>query len=293
MGGKRGHAQLEAARRGSYESRSALAISLSKRWKVEQVAAQKLENHVLSAYVLRVDGVDLGLMRGAVWPEGPDGLKTALLFSLHCDPALPLALAALPLVHHARQTLTSEEIGVQRVMGIAALPGLCQWMVDERAWERVLVETYAPQPSQKEQRDAVEAIANGRFDGAEDPAFDAANGPLKGLALEYAAIEDMDAESTACAAAAFLDFLPARGSTHCSYLLLLLLALGRMSVAGGRLVGIHWMHDKSDEALRAAAGCTASFEFETELIKHVDIDDKLSDHIDHTPHPAEGHPGRW
>ena len=55
--------------------------------------------------------------------------KTALLFSLQCDPAVPLALAAYPLVEHARAVLTSDAVGVERILGIAALPGLCQWMV--------------------------------------------------------------------------------------------------------------------------------------------------------------------
>ena len=54
----------QAARRGSYESRSALATALSKRWTVDQVSAQKMqESHVMAAYALRVDGVDLGLPR--------------------------------------------------------------------------------------------------------------------------------------------------------------------------------------------------------------------------------------
>ena len=57
----------------------------------------------MAAYALRVEGVDLGLMRAAIWPSSmtQDGFKTALLFSLQSDPALPLSLAALPLVHHA------------------------------------------------------------------------------------------------------------------------------------------------------------------------------------------------
>ena len=88
-----------------------------------------------------------------------------------------------------------------------------------------------------EQRAALEAISHGRFDGAADQAFVVAKEPLQGLALEYAALADVDAESSA------------------------------MAVAGGRLVGIHWMHDTRDEALLSAAGCTASFEFETDLIK--------------------------
>jgi hypothetical protein len=68
-----------------------------------------------------------------------------------------------------------------------------------------------------------------------------------------------------------------------------------MALAGGRLVGIHWMYDSSEEALQGAAGCTASYEFETELVKHIDLDDQLADHLPHTPHPAEpeGFPGRW
>ena len=67
--------RMQAARRGSYESRSALATALSKRWTVEQVSAQKMqtpaegqkETHVMAAYALRVEGVDLGLMRAAMW----------------------------------------------------------------------------------------------------------------------------------------------------------------------------------------------------------------------------------
>ena len=42
----------------------------------------------------------------------------------------------------------------------------------------------------------------------------------------YAALDDLEAESSA------------------------------MALAGGRLAGIHWMHDKSREALLAASGCT-------------------------------------
>ena len=66
-----------------------------------------------------------------------------------------------------------------------------------------------------------------------------------------------------------------------------------MALAGGRMVGVHWLHDRSDAALRASVGCTVSFEFETEDVKHIDLDDQLSDHVPRTPHPAEGSPGRW
>ena len=96
-----------------------------------------------------------------------------------------------------------------------------------------------------------------------DATFSAAEHAFRGLALEYAALEDVDAESSA------------------------------MALSGGRLVGIHWMHDASEEALRAAAGCTASYEFNTELVSHIDLDDTIAEHLDPTAHPAEGFPGRW
>jgi len=42
-------------------------------------------------------------------------------------------------------------------------------------------------------------------------------------------------------------------------------ALGRGTVRRSLWLGIHWLHDKSEEAVRAAAGCTASYEFDTPL----------------------------
>ena len=248
--------KLEAARQGNQEVRSALAVALAKRWSVDQVAAKKQDDSVVSTYALRVkqhDGdeqISVGLLRAAIWPEGPDGIKTALLFSLQNDPALPLGLAAYPLIEHARKLLSSESIGVERILGVAALPGLCQWISDERAWERIeekADEEGGEQFSLAQQRSAVEKVALYQ-QRPDDATYDAAKEAFKGLALEYAAMEDIEAESTA------------------------------MALAGGRLVGVHWMHDKSEEALQAAAGCTASYEFDTEEVKHIDLDDKLADH---------------
>ena len=255
--------QLEAARTGSYMSRSALAVHLAKRWKAEQVHAQKKEAHVVATFALRVEGVDLALLRASIWPEGPDSVKTALFFALQSDPAIPLALAAYPLVDYAGRALTSEDIGVERVLGAAALPGLCQWIVDEEAWRRIDESTYVGDVHWVQARSAVEAIAKGEIT-PEDDAYAAAQHAFQGLAMEYAAMEDVDAESTA------------------------------LALSGGRLVGVHWMHDTSKEALRAAAGCTASYEFDTSSVRHIDLDDKLEDHLEGAaPHPAEGHPGRW
>ena len=195
-------------------------------------------------------------------------MRPALLHSLHCDPALPLALAGYPLIVKAFQTLTSDDIGVKRVMGIVPLPGLCQWLTNERSWERVnenATDWHDEAYSWQAQRSAVEAVACGRLirTHAEEDTLAAARRPIEGMALEYAAIEDVDSECTA------------------------------MALAGGRLAGVHWLHDKSEEAIRSAAGCTASFSFDTEDVKHIDLDDRLVDHTPHTPHPAEGSPGRW
>ena len=274
--------QLEAARKAfqqqrktsdgtanAYESRSALAVALSKRWKADQVSAYKSDGNVTANYALRVDDdVELGFLKCTIWPEGPDGFKTALIHSLQCDPALPLALAQYPLVTKAMETLTSEDIGVKRVLGIVPLPGLCAWLVNERAWERVVEGAWHDEAHTWEaQRAAVEAVARGEpLDGQspfDEQTLAAAKLPIEGMALEYAAIEDVDAECTA------------------------------MALARGRLAGIHWLHDKSEEALRSSVGCTASFEFATDDIKHIDIDDEVAVHIVHTPHPAEGNPGRW
>lgn len=234
--------QLEAARQGTEEVRAALAVTLAKRWSVEQVAATKGDTSVGATFALNVlqdDGptVTVGLLRAAIWPEGPDRIKTALLFSPQSDPALPLGLAAYPLIEYARRELTSNAIGAERCLGVAALPGLCQWMRDERAWERIDETWNTGGPGADgsfwiQQRAAVEAVALGD-PRPSDEAYAVARGAFEDLALEYSAIEDVEAESTA------------------------------MALAGGRLAGIHWMHDTSEEALLAAAGCTASYEFDT------------------------------
>lgn len=261
--------QLDEARNGTQEERAAFAVALAKRWDVVQTSAVKQENNVATTFALQVDGNWLGMIRASIWPEGKDGFKTAVLSGLHCDPALPLALAAYPLIQHARDALTQESVGVQRIMSIAALPGLCPWMVEERVWQEAdsLVPDSSGIFSADEQRAAVEAVARGLpiagRKGIDEYTYTAAEAAFKGYALTYAALEDVEEESTA------------------------------MALAGGRLVGIHYRHDKTDEAMRASAGCTASYEFETELVKHIDLDDKIADHVQHTPHPAEGFPGRW
>lgn len=155
---------------------------------------------------------------------------------------------------------------MKRVMGIVPLPGLCQWLISERCWERVdehATEWHDEAHEWSMQREAVEAVARGEPRNNDEMWLEAARRPIEGMALEYAAIEDVDSECTA------------------------------MAMAGGRMVGIHWMHDKSEEARLTSVGCTASFEFDTDEVRHIDIDDQISNHTMHEPHPAEGSPGRW
>ena len=50
----------------------------------------------------------------------------------------------------------------------------------------------------------------------------------------------------------------------------------------------------SSSALFASAHAYPTEFLLTYYSRHVDIDDSLSDHgLAHTPHPAEGAPGRW
>lgn len=262
-------AQLDAAREGTQEERGALAVQLARRWDVVQISATKQETNVATTFALQVDGARIGLLRASIWPEGKDGFKTAVLSGMHCDPALPLGLAAYPLIQQARSELTKDAVGVQRIMSIASLPGLCPWMIEERSWEKIddIENIQGGEYSLEEQRAAVEAIARGMPTGGRDSldeeTYLAAEAAFKGIALTYAALEDVEEESTA------------------------------MALAGGRLVGIHYRHDRAEEAMHTSAGCTASYEFDTEEVKHIDLDDKIADHAATNPHAAEGFPGRW
>ena len=109
------------------------------------------------------NGVPLAFFERPARPRlEPDafGFGFALAFGLEL--ALPLALAGYPLIVKAFQTLTSDDIGVKRVMGIVPLPGLCQWLTNERSWERVnenATDWHDEAYSWQAQRSAVEAHA--------------------------------------------------------------------------------------------------------------------------------------
>lgn len=102
--------RLEAARSASLADRSALAAELSGRWIVATGDPQQTESAGDSfGFALRVDEVNLGVLRAALFPAPPkqrrdEGhLRTALIFGASCHPGLPLSLAAKPLVEVAAE----------------------------------------------------------------------------------------------------------------------------------------------------------------------------------------------
>ena len=233
---------LEKTRGASLEERTALAERLSPNWMVSVGEARATSDSGESlSFLLQVaakeDRTDLGLLRAALFAPPSrearaDGhLVTALLFGLQCHPALPLALAGQPLIDAVRAELHNR--GVERVMAIAPLPGLCQWIVNDAGWERL--RDSMTSGFHEEQPGAVEAVARGMpFPGhsvLEIGTYNTARPAFESLAQEYAQRAGPDSEVSAYVA------------------------------AGAELAGIHWMHDTSEEALRDRAGCTAGFEF--------------------------------
>ena len=224
-------ARLETGIGQSVTARSELAESLSASWRVEPIGEGtplKGGAGTAFAFALRSGEADaeVGLLRAALWHADRAGdVSTAMLFAPQCHPALPLSIAALPLIDAARATL--HQHGAERVAAVAALPGLCEWVVETRGWEG--------EGLTEEQRGAVEAVARNEPRPGHSVlgvgTFGAAQAAFEPLALRFAERDHADAQCTAF-----------RG-------------------AGASLMGVHWMHSSTLEDLRDSAGCTASFEF--------------------------------
>lgn len=216
----------------SVGARMELAATLAVSWRAQLVGEPRAApgGGTSLAYTLRAgasaQGADVAVIRASIFPADQAGdVATGLLFAPQCHPALPLNLASAPLIEAAVAGL--RERGADRVAAVAALPGLCKWIVEQRAWEgRGLDE---------EERGAVVAVARGEprpgHSVLGQGTFKAAQAALEALALEYASRQEVDTECTAFAE------------------------------AGASLQGIHYMHETSPDALRDSAGCTASFEF--------------------------------
>jgi len=225
---------LARVRGGPLQARRELAAELSAQWTAASIGKALPTNAGDShSFVLQIGATNLALLRAAYWPagRGTEGdVSTAILFGVQCDPAIPLVTAGLPLVEMARLHLGLH--GAQRIMAIAAMPGLCKWVVKAAAWERI---DSAANGFNHEQLVAVEAVARGQPRPGHSvlghETFNAARPAFEPLAYDFALRDDDDAE------------------------------VSLYRAAGATLVGINWMHDTSPESLRESAGCTASFEF--------------------------------
>ena len=231
-----------------------------------QPASGEVEARIITFSYETESGVPLGFLRASVWPPGRSQLITAMLFGAQCDPAVPLVLAGCRMVEVALKTL-AEEHGVQRTLAVAPLPGLCRWILTERAWEWMGTDALpmpdgfeehakflqvSPEEYVEQRQAAVECVAQGVARPGQEAlgawTYQAARHGIEPLALKYAAIEDADWECT------------------------------MYKEAGAKLVGVHWMHDKSEEALRSSAGCTASFEFENDIVRFIDPEKPIVDY---------------
>ena len=179
----------------------------------------------------------LAVGHSAHWPrgatKGPDGVEDdkqrGLVFGMACDPALPLCTVGGSLVTEMLRTLREE--GCDELSGIARLEGLCAWMVAEEVWNKGLMSD--------EEAEAVEAVARGvprkGHSVLGQGTFAAARPAFEALALDYAKqCADPDSE---------------------------VLCL-RDFVGGSQLAGVNWMHDTSEQAMKASGGCTAAFAFQ-------------------------------
>ena len=186
----------------------------------------------------------------ATWPRGAtkggdgrlDDRQRGLVVNVSCDPALPLVTAGGALVTEVLARLRSE--GCDELSGIARLDGLCEWVVAEESWKKLLEgggnhgEGGSVNGFHEEMAEAVEAVAKGvprkGHSVLGQGTFAAARPAWEELALEFArSHQDADSEATC-----LRDF-----------------------VAGAQLAGVNWMHDSSPEAIKAAGGCTAAFAF--------------------------------
>ena len=228
---------LEEARGADLAKRAELAGSLSSSWEACELGeAQTLADGAgaVHTFALRSRcGVELASVRAAIFGAGGNAdVATALMFGPACDPALPLALAARPLVAHAIGVATAAH-GAERIAAVARLPGLCAWIVATRAWDGLDAAELGDDAA-----GAVEAVARGvprpGHSVLGQGTFAAAQPAFERLATRFAEerlATDADAE------------------------------VGAFLSAGAELVGVHWMHDKSPPALRDSGGCTASFQW--------------------------------
>jgi len=229
-------AKFEAARGANLEVRKALGAEVSGSWKLheDEVEAKAMEAEASSApgsqltLVLSVEDTAVAILRSALMPTNQSGGATGLLIGTQVDPALSLSTVGPPLIEAARSRL--EARGVARVVAVAPLPGLCEWIVAKQAWTS---------PNFDElQAGAVEAIAKGiprpGHSVLGQGTYRDGRGAMETLAMKYASTvlcSDADSE-----VAMFVD-------------------------AGAEPASVNYMHATDPDALRESAGCTVSLRF--------------------------------
>ena len=231
-------ARFEEARAedATLATRVALGDDLQDVFKVEMDAdeAKAMEAEAGAAagsqltIVLSVESTAVAIIRGALMPSGQSGDTTGLLIGAQADPAVPLALVGSKLVSAARDELRGR--GATRSMAVAPLPGFCEWILREKAWDSP---AFSP-----DENASVEAIAKGQprpgHSVLGQGTFKAAQPAIEKLALAYATTElRVNQDSEVC----------------------------MFAEAGAEVERVNYMHAQDPEALRECAGCTVSMRF--------------------------------
>ena len=150
--------KFDTARGASLEVRQALGVQLEDVWVLHQdgheAEAMQAEAGATDgsqiAFALSVEGTAVGFMRAALM-----NATAGLLIGTQCHSALSMSSVGSPLIHAARNELAAR--GAKSLMALAPLHGLCEWIVTEKAWERLeKMPGFEP-----DQLSAVEAVAKG------------------------------------------------------------------------------------------------------------------------------------
>lgn len=200
--------RFETARGAALAERLALATELTskKAWKLDtdEAEARAMESEAAApsgsqfTFVLSVENTAVAIMRAALMPTGQNtGPKHyGLLIGSQCDPALSLTSVGEPLIRAATAQL--KQRGAERVLAIAPLPGLCEWVVKTEGWKTL---DRSAQGFAADQIGAVESVARGTPRESHSVlgvgTFKAARPGFERLALAYAQDILSDADSEA------------------------------------------------------------------------------------------------
>ena len=214
--------RFESARGAALAERLALATELTskKAWKLDTDEAEARAMESLPetrlwqtgqseaaapsgsqfTFVLSVENTAVAIMRAALMPTGQNtGAKHyGLLIGSQCDPALSLTSVGEPLIRAATAQL--KQRGAERVLAIAPLPGLCEWVVKTEGWKTLETLDRSAPGFTADQIGAVESVARGTPRESHVlgvGTFKAARPGFERLALAYAheILSDADSEA--------------------------------------------------------------------------------------------------